>query len=97
MNIKAGGYEECADAEIVVITAGAAQKPGETRLDMTATNARIMKNVCEKIMKSGFDGILIVASNPVDLMAYVAYRVTGLPAARVIGRERFWIRRGCDI
>ena len=72
MNIKAGGYEECADAEIVVITAGAAQKPGETRLDMTATNARIMKNVCEKIMKSGFDGILIVASNPVDLMAYVA-------------------------
>ena len=85
MNIKAGGYEECSDAEIVVITAGAAQKPGETRLDMTATNARIMKNVCEKIMKSGFDGILIVASNPVDLMAYVAYRVTGLPAARVIG------------
>lgn len=60
MNIKAGGYEECEDAEIVVITAGTAQKPGQSRLDMTATNARIMKSVCENIMKSGFDGILIV-------------------------------------
>lgn len=85
MNIKAGGYEECEDAEIVVITAGTAQKPGQSRLDMTATNARIMKSVCENIMKSGFDGILIVASNPVDVMSYAAYRVSGLPAHKVIG------------
>ena len=85
MNIKAGGYEECEDAEIVVITAGTAQKPGQSRLDMTATNARIMKSVCENIMKSGFNGILIVASNPVDVMSYVAYRVSGLPAHKVIG------------
>lgn len=85
MNIKAGGYEECEDAEIVVITAGTAQKPGQSRLDMTATNARIMKSVCENIMKSGFDGILIVASNPVDVMSYVAYRVSGLPTHKVIG------------
>lgn len=85
MNIKAGGYEECEDAEIVVITAGTAQKPGQSRLDMTATNAKIMKSVCENIMKSGFSGILIIASNPVDVMSYVAYRVSGLPAHKVIG------------
>ena len=85
MNIRAGGYEECEDAEIVVITAGTAQKPGQSRLDMTATNAKIMKSVCENIMKSGFNGILIIASNPVDVMSYVAYRVSGLPARKVIG------------
>lgn len=85
MVIKAGNYEDCADAEIVVITAGIAQKPEQTRLDMTATNTKIMKSIVESIMKSGFDGILVVASNPVDLMAYVAQKVSGLPAHRVIG------------
>lgn len=85
MEIKAGGYDECRNAEIVVITAGAAQKPGETRLDMTAKNTKIMKSVVENIMASGFNGILVIAANPVDIMAYVAYRVSGLPAERVIG------------
>ncbi len=85
MEIKAGGYEECKDAEIVVITAGTAQKPGQTRLDMTATNAKIMKSITESIMTSGFDGIIVVASNPVDIMAYVAQKVSGLPPHRVIG------------
>ena len=85
MVIKAGDYSECSDAEIVVITAGAAQKPGETRLDMTATNTRIMKSIVEKVMESGFDGIIVVASNPVDLMSYVAQKVSGLPSHRVIG------------
>ena len=83
--IKAGGYEECADAEMVVITAGTAQKPGQTRLDMTAVNTKIMKSITENIMASGFDGILLVASNPVDLMTYVAQQVSGLPKNRVIG------------
>lgn len=85
MIIKAGGYEECSDAELVVITAGIAQKPGQTRLDMTATNTKIMKSITEEIMKSGFDGIIVVASNPVDLMAYVVQKVSGLPENRVIG------------
>lgn len=85
MLIKAGGYEECSDAAIVVITAGAAQKPGETRLDLTAKNTRIMKGITESVMASGFDGIFVIASNPVDLMTYVVQKVSGLPEERVIG------------
>ena len=85
MEIYAGDYADCRDASIVVITAGAAQKPEETRLDLTAKNAKIMKSVVESIMASGFDGILIIASNPVDAMTYVAQKVSGLPTERVIG------------
>lgn len=85
MEIYAGDYADCRDASIVVITAGAAQKPDETRLDLTAKNARIMKSVVESIMASGFDGILIIASNPVDGMTYLAQKVSGLPKQRVIG------------
>lgn len=85
MKIKAGEYSDCKDADIVVITAGAAQKPGQTRLELTAINTKITKSVTESIMASGFDGILIVAGNPVDIMSYVAWKVSGLPASRVIG------------
>ena len=85
IKIKAGSYADCKDAAIVVITAGAAQKPGQTRLDLTMVNAKIMKSITESIMASGFDGILIIASNPVDLMAYVAQKVSGLPTSRVLG------------
>lgn len=85
MVIKAGQYADCKDASIVVITAGAPQKTGETRLDLTAKNARIMKSVVENIMASGFDGILVIASNPVDGMTYLAQKVSGLPTQRVIG------------
>lgn len=87
MEIYAGDYADCRDASIVVITAGAAQKPEETRLDLTAKNAKIMKSVVESIMASGFDGILIIASNPVDGMTYLAQKVSGLPKERVIGSE----------
>lgn len=85
MSIRAGGYDECSDASIVVITAGVTQRPDETRLDLTARDTVIIKSVTEQIMASGFDGILIVASNPVDAMAYVAQKVSGLPKHRVIG------------
>ena len=85
MKIKAGDYSDCSDASIIVITAGAAQKPGQTRLDLTAINTKIMKSICEQIKASGFKGIIIVASNPVDVMTYVAQKVTGLPENRVIG------------
>ena len=85
MEIYAGDYADCRDASIVVITAGAAQKPEEARLDLTAKNAKIMKSVVESIMASGFDGILIIASNPVDGMTYLAQKVSGLPKERVIG------------
>ena len=85
MVIKAGDYDECKDAQIVVITAGLAQKPGQTRLELAEANAKIVKGITQSIMASGFNGIIIVASNPVDLMAYIVYKVSGLPKNQVIG------------
>ena len=85
LKIRSGSYEECRDADVVVITAGAAQKSGQTRLELTMINAKIMKSITENIMKNGFNGILVVASNPVDLMSYVAWKVSGLPSNQVIG------------
>ncbi len=83
--IKAGDYEECKDAQIVVITAGVAQKPGQTRLELAEVNAKIVKGITQNIMASGFNGIIVVASNPVDLMTYVVSQVSGLPRNQVFG------------
>lgn len=85
MTIKAGDYNECKDAQVIVITAGITQKPGQTRLELVETNAKIIKDITKNIMNSGFNGVIIVASNPVDLMAYVVYKVSGLPSNQVIG------------
>ena len=86
-NIKvwAGEYSECKDADIVVITAGVNQKPGQTRLELIDVNAEIMASVTKQVMASGFDGVLVIASNPVDVLTYQAWRVSGLPANRVVG------------
>ncbi|MEE0880622.1 MAG: L-lactate dehydrogenase, partial [Turicibacter sp.] len=78
-------YSDCKSADIVVITAGAAQQPGETRLDLVEKNAKIMRGIVREIMKSGFNGIMVVASNPVDVLTYVAWQESGLPRHRVIG------------
>lgn len=85
LKVKAGDYSDCKDADIVVITAGTAQKPGQSRLELVNVNAKIMKSTTQSIMATGFDGIIIVASNPVDLMSYVVQKVSGLPTSRVIG------------
>ena len=85
MVIKAGDYADCKDAEVVVITAGVAQTPGQTRLELAEVNTKIMKQITSSIMESGFNGIIVVASNPVDLMAYVVWKVSGLPKNQVIG------------
>ena len=85
MVIKAGDYDECKDAQVVVITAGIAQKPGQTRLELAETNTKIMKSITKSIMASGFNGVIIVASNPVDLMTYVVSKVSGLPKNQVFG------------
>ena len=85
MEVKYGEYDECKDANIVVITAGIAQKPGQTRLELVDTNTKIMKSVVENVMQSGFKGVFVVASNPVDIMSYVVQKVSGLPAGKVIG------------
>lgn len=85
IDIKAGDYDECKDADIVVITAGINQKPGQTRLELAKTNAKIMKEITENVVKSGFNGIFVIASNPVDLMTYVVGKVSGFPRNKVIG------------
>jgi len=85
MSIKAGDYSDCEDAGLVVITAGVNQKPGESRIDLLNRNANIIKSVTKNIMASGFDGIILVASNPVDILTYVAWKESGLPSSRVLG------------
>ena len=85
MHIYAGDYQDCKDADIVVITAGVNQKPGETRLDLLKRNAEIMKSVVKQVMASGFNGIFLVATNPVDILTYVVYEASGLPKTKVIG------------
>lgn len=85
VNVSSGDYSSCKDADIVVITAGINQKPGQSRLDLVNANAKIMKSVVADVMASGFDGILVIASNPVDVLTYVAWKISGLPASRVIG------------
>ena len=85
IEIKAGEYSECKDADIVVITAGLAQKPGQTRLDLAKTNAGIMKDITEQVIATGFNGIFVIATNPVDLMTYVVEKVSKFPKNKVIG------------
>ncbi|MEQ7258565.1 L-lactate dehydrogenase [Lactococcus garvieae] len=85
VNVKSGGYEECKDANVVVITAGINQKPGQTRLELVDTNAKIMKSIVNEVMKSGFDGVFVIASNPVDVLTYCGWKASGLPASRVVG------------
>ena len=85
MIIKAGEYDECKDAQVVVITAGIPQKPGQSRLELAQTNTKIMKSITKSIMASGFNGVIVVASNPVDIMTYVVAKVSGLPKNKVIG------------
>lgn len=83
--IYTGEYSDCKDADLVVITAGAPQKPGETRLDLVNKNLRILATIVKPIVASGFTGIFLVASNPVDILAYATQKLSGFPKSRVIG------------
>lgn len=86
IDIKAGEYDECKDASIVVITAGIPQKQGgQTRLELASDNAKIIEDVTSNVVRSGFNGIFLVASNPVDLMTSVVADVSGFPKNKVIG------------
>lgn len=85
MKIKAGDYDECKDADIVVITAGLNQKPNQTRLELSSANAKIMRDITLQVVESGFKGIFLIASNPVDLMTKVVQQVSGFEPSRVIG------------
>ena len=83
--IYSASYEDCHDADLVVITAGAPQKPGETRLDLVGKNLRINKSIVEQVVASGFDGIFLVAANPVDILTYSTWKFSGFPKERVLG------------
>ena len=85
MKIYAGDYSDVSDAAMIVVTAGAAQKPGETRLDLVNKNVNIFKSIIPEIRKSGFSGILLIVSNPVDVLTYAAIKMSGLPEGHVIG------------
>ena len=83
--VRQGGYEECADAQIIIITAGIARKPGQTRLDLAKTNVSIVKSITENIMKYAKNPLILVVSNPADLTTAAVLEASGLPANRVIG------------
>lgn len=85
MEIKAGDYEDIADCAMIIITAGANQKPGETRLDLVHKNVAIYKSIIPQIVKYNKDAILLIVSNPVDIMTYTALKLSGYPRQRVIG------------
>lgn len=84
-NIYAADYPDCKDADLIVITAGAPQKPGETRLDLVGKNLAINKSIVTQVVESGFKGIFLVAANPVDVLTYSTWKFSGFPKERVIG------------
>ena len=85
MKIYAGDYDDIVDAAIIVVTAGAGQKPGETRLDLVNKNVNIFKSIIPEIAKRNYKGILLIVANPVDILTYTAVKLSGLPENRVIG------------
>ena len=103
--IRSGTIDDYTDAHIVVITAGAAQKPGETRLELIKKNAAIIRSIAEEVAKSGCKGIMLIVSNPVDVLTYVALKRSGWEKGRVIGsgtvldssRFRHLLSKHCDV
>ena len=105
VNIRAGDYEDCAGADIVVICAGTAQKPGQTRMELVSTNVEICKQIVEKIIEHTTESILLVVANPVDVLTYAALRFSGLPKQQVMGsgtvldsaRFRYLLSQYCQV
>ena len=80
VKVRNGTYKDARDCDVVVITAGAAQKPGETRLHLLRKNVNILQGMIEQIMASGFNGIFLVITNPMDVLTYYTWKFSGLPA-----------------
>ena len=85
VKISSGTYKDAKDCDVVVITAGAAQKPGETRMELLAKNVNILKGMIEQIMDSGFNGLFLVVTNPMDVLTYYTYKFSGLSSDKIIG------------
>ena len=105
VTVRTGTYSDCADAGVVVITAGAGQKPGESRLDLLKKNVEVFRDIVPRVASAVTDAVLVVVTNPVDILTYVALKISGLPANRVIGsgtlldsaRFRFLLSRHCEV
>jgi L-lactate dehydrogenase len=105
VGIRSGTIADCADAQLVVITAGAAQKPGETRLQLIKKNAEITGDIAEAVDKSGCKGVMLIVSNPVDVLTFVALKRSGWEKGRVIGsgtvldssRFRHLLSKRCNV
>lgn len=85
MTIYSGEYRDCSNADVVVICAGVPQADGETRRDLLEKNYKVFKSIVNPIVESGFNGVFLVASNPVDVMTQVVYELSGFPSGRVLG------------
>ena len=85
IDIKVGDYSDCRGAKMIVIAAGANQNPGETRMDLINKNSKIFKSIVDSAMENGFDGIFVVATNPVDVMTYLTFKYSGLDSNKVMG------------
>lgn len=85
LDVVVGTYEDCRDAALVVNCAGVAQREGESRMDLVARNVKIFESINREVMSHGFNGVYVVATNPVDVLSYVAWKQTGLPSNQVIG------------
>ncbi len=85
MKIYSGTYQDCADAQVVLICAGVNQKPGESRLELLKRNYDVFSSIVPRVVESGFDGIFVVATNPVDIMTRITYELSGFNASKVIG------------
>ena len=85
MEIYAGEYADCRDADLVVLTAGLSQKEGQNRLDLLKENRKIFETILQSVLTGGFHGIFLVATNPVDIMTRIVYEISGFPPEKVIG------------
>ena len=83
--VRVGNYEDCGDADVVLIAAGPPPRPGQTRLDTLDASVAVARAIVEPIRKSGFDGIFLIVSNPVDVISHYVLRLSGFPKTRVIG------------
>ncbi len=104
-SVKAGGYEDCENADIILITAGTKQKPGQTRLDLASTNSYLVRDIVRKITRFTEEAVLLIVTNPVDLMTYVALKESGFAKQYVIGsgtlldsaRLRYFLSERCNV
>lgn len=105
LTIREGDFEDCADADVIIVSAGIGRQPGQTRIDLARTNVTVTRDILSKIMKYASNPIIMLISNPVDVLTYMVQKESGLPASRVIGtgtmldtgRFRYLLSQHCQV